>query len=101
MMDEPMKIMQGDSYNIAITLTDDDGEEITSADEVSVTLGKLTKTVTYSEGDAAWLFPLSQDETFALDFLCGMEVRVKTGTNVVGASLGNVYVIPSTSTEVL
>ena len=100
MMDEPLKIMQGDAYYIAITLTDDDDVPITDG-TVYVTLGSLTKEVTYSAEDEAWLFPLSQKESFALDFLCGLEARLVNGATAVGAVIGNVYVIPTENKEVV
>lgn len=100
MMDEPMKIMQGDAYYIAITLTDDDDEPITDG-TVYVTLGSLTKEVTYSAEDEAWLFPLTQAESFALDFLCGLEARLVNGATAVGAVIGNVYVISTENKEVV
>lgn len=99
-MDETMKITQGDAYYIAVTLTDDDDEPITEG-TVYVTLGSLTKEVTYSAEDEAWLFPLSQEESFALDFLCGLEARLVSGTTVVNAVIGNVYVIPTENKEVV
>lgn len=99
-MDEPMKIMQGDAYCIAVTLTDDDDEPITDG-TVYVTLGSLTKQVTYSAEEEAWLFPLSQEESFALDFLCGLEARLVNGTTVVNAVIGNVYVISTENKEVV
>lgn len=99
-MDEPMMIMQGDAYYIAITLTDDDDEPITDGN-VYVTLGTLIKKVAYSEEEEAWLFPLSQEESFALDFLCGLEARLVNGATAVGAVIGNVYVIPTENKEVV
>ena len=99
-MDEPMKIMQGDAYYIAVTLTDDDDEPITDGN-VYVTLGTLIKKVTYSEEEEAWLFPLSQEESFALDFLCGLEARLVNGATAVGAVIGNVYVISTENKEVV
>lgn len=98
-MDETMKIMQGDAYYIAITLTDDDDEPITDG-TVYVTLGSLTKEVTYGAEEEAWLFPLTQEESFALDFLCGLEARLVNGATAVGAVIGNVYVIQSENKEV-
>lgn len=95
-----MQIMQGDAYYIAITLTDDDDQPITDG-TVYITLGTLTKEVTYSAEEEAWLFPLSQEESFALDSLCGLEARLVNGATAVGAVIGNVYVIPTENKEVV
>ena len=86
-------IMQGDSYDIAITLTDDAGEIITEAavEDVVITVGSLSKSysdgaVTYSDGK--WIFPLEQRETFCMRGNLPFEVRVKFNSGeVVGAEL--------------
>lgn len=78
-----MTIMQGDSYPLELTITSD-GESLTDegTQVVEIALGALVKTwpgeVSFSGG--VWLFPLSQQETFAMPAgektLC---VRVKRG----------------------
>ena len=114
-----MNIMQGDAYNIEITLTDADGTALTdeTVETVEVSLGGLTKTypgeVTF-EPDAPsrgapssvttgkWLFPVTQEETACMTGMLPFQVRVKfAGGNVVGARLPNVYATASISTEVL
>lgn len=102
-----MTIMQGDAYDVTLTLTDDNDDRITDADvlDVEITLGGLSKT--YSSGDVIyssgeWAMSLTQDETFAMSKVLPLEARVKFNSgDVVGAKVGNVYVLPSKSKEVL
>lgn len=103
-----MQMMRGDSYEIAITLKDEQNHPITDADvaEVEIALGDLIKT--YSSGaviynDGKWLFPVTQGETLsAVAAINTLQVRVKYALgDVVGAKVGKVYVIPSASNEVL
>lgn len=102
-----MQIMQGDAYEVAITLKDDNDTTITSADvaDVEITLGNLSKTYTdgaISYDDGEWLFPLSQDESFALNAISRLQVRVKNNSGeVIGANVGIVFVKPSQSAKVL
>ena len=103
-----LQMMRGDSYEIAITLTDEENQPITPADvsEVEIALGDLKKTytsgdVTYNDGK--WLFPVTQDETLStVAAVSTLQVRVKyLPGDVVGARVGNVYIVPSSSNEVL
>ena len=103
-----LQMMRGASYNIAITLTDDENQPITPADvaEVEISLGDLIKT--YSSGDVIyddgkWLFPVTQSETLStVAAVSTLQVRVKYLLgDVVGAKVGNVYLVPSSSNEVL
>ena len=103
-----MQMMRGDAYEIALTLTDEESQAITDADvtDVEIVLGGIRKTyangdVTFSDGK--WIFPISQEETLnGLPSVSGLQVRVKyTLGDVVGATVGNVYVLPSSSNEVL
>lgn len=103
-----MQMMRGDSYEIAITLTDEKNTPIVPADvaEVEIALGDLKKT--YSSGDVTfddgkWLFPVTQSETLStVAAVSTLQVRVKYLLgDVVGARVGNVYILPSTSSEVL
>ena len=103
-----LQMMRGDSYEIAITLTDEENQPIAPADvsEVEISLGDLKKT--YTSGDVAyndgkWLFPVSQDETLStVAAVSTLQVRVKYLLgDVVGAKVGNVYIVPSSSNEVL
>lgn len=103
-----LQMMRGDSYEIAITLTDEENQPIAPADvsEVEISLGDIIKT--YSSGDVIyddgkWLFPVTQSETLsAVAAVSTLQVRVKyLHGDVVGARAGNVYIVPSSSNEVL
>lgn len=103
-----MQMMRGDAYEIAITLKDEQNHAITDEDvaEVEIALGDLIKT--YSSGevvydDGKWLFPVTQGETLsAVAAISTLQVRVKYLLgDVVGAKVGNVYLTPSASNEVL
>lgn len=103
-----MQMMRGDQYEIALTLTDEENQPIVPADvaEVEIALGDLIKT--YSSGevvydDGKWLFPVTQDETLStVAAVSTLQVRVKYLLgDVVGARVGNVYILPSSSNEVL
>lgn len=103
-----MQMMRGDSYEIAITLKDEQNHAITDEDvaEVEISLGDLTKTFTSGAviyDDGKWLFPITQGETLsAVAAINTLQVRVKYLLgDVVGATVGNVYVLPSSSNEVL
>jgi len=101
-------IMQGDAYEIALTLNDEENHAIVDTDvaDVEITLGGIRKT--YADGDVLyddgkWLFPVTQEETMkCLPSISGLQVRVKYALgDVVGATIGNVYVTASASNEVL
>lgn len=97
-----MQMMQGDAYDLAITLKDENNYPITDADadEVEVTLGNIEKSAVYSEGE--WVISLSQEETFALNGIAGLQVRcLFHGGDVAGANVGKVYILTSVSKEVL
>ena len=112
-----MNIMQGDAYNIEITLTDADDVILTDqmVSAVEISLGGLTKTypgdVTYepetpsrgaAEPGGKWLFPVTQEETTRMTGPLPFQVRVKfPGGDVVGTHLPTVYATASISTEVL
>ena len=87
-----MQIMQGDAYYIAITLTDDDDEPITDG-TVYITLGTLVKEVTYSAEEEAWLFPLSQEESFALDSLLSDSLRPHRQQHARTPCPSSIYII--------
>lgn len=104
-----MKIMQGDEYNVSLVLKDQDGETITSTGiaDVEVVIGNLTKSfadgsVTYDAEAGAWIFHLTQQETYAFRDSLAFQVRVKlTNNDVVGTTLPSIFVTPSRSAEVL
>lgn len=97
-----MQMMQGDAYDFAITLKNENNNPITDsdADEVEITLGGIEKSAVYSEGE--WVISLSQKETFALNGIAGLQVRcLFHGGDVAGAKIGKVYILRSDSQEVL
>lgn len=103
-------MMQGDSYGLPVELKTV-GEKAITPDDVSdieITVGYLTKR--YSSGDVwfdydsgTWIFPLSQEETFAYP-----ASRVKAQARVAwkdggvnGVELGRINVAESISREVV
>lgn len=100
-----MTIMQGDAYNVALTLKDKNGETITPevVEKILVSLGhilKNTEDITYDEG--VWFFPVTQVETMVLCGFAPFDIRVKfTSGDVKGRHIGNVLVEYSPSKEVL
>ena len=101
-MAETLEMMQGDAYVIGIAINDENGDPITDADKVEVTLGKLSKVVTYNTEDELWEFPVTQTETFSFCYVEALQVRVEIGGAVVGnAKVATVYVFPSNSKEVI
>ena len=103
-----MGMMQGDSYQLGISILNNALMSVTPADviDVEITIGHLKKkysdaTLSYSDGK--WLFPLSQSETFGcLPAAPKAQVRVKWGNGVVeGKPLYGVRIEESTSKEVL
>ncbi len=110
-MQANITIMQGDQYAIPFDILASDG---TPADgstfaEVEIVVGSMRKTMTsgavvYDAGKQAFLFPLTQEETFALTTGApvGAQVRVKLPSgDVFGINLGLINITLSSSTEVL
>lgn len=101
-------MMQGDSYSLGIRILNNAGNPVTPDDirDVEITIGHLHKTyrnaeLTYSDG--AWLFPLSQKDTFGyLPAPVKAQVRVVWANGVIeGKPLYGVRVDESISKEVL
>ena len=100
-----LSMMQGDAYNIYLTILNESGEAITDADvsKVNITFGGTTKSypdgaVSYDDGE--WLYPVTQAQTIGMANVAELSVRVKyTGGDVEGAKIGNVYIIPSADKE--
>ena len=101
-------MMQGDSYNLGISILNNAGNPVAPEDikDVEITIGHLSKSylnaqVTYYDG--LWMFPLSQKETF--DYLPASvkaQVRVVWKNGVVeGKPLYGVRISESMSKEVL
>ena len=101
-MAETLEMMQGDAYIIGIVIKDDEGNEITDADKVEVSLGGLSKIAEYDSVEEVWAFPVTQSETFTFGYVEGLQVRVVMDGEVVGnANVATVYVFPANSREVL
>ena len=98
-------MMQGDAYSLPIVLRQ--GELLITPEMVlrlEITIGTLTRTypgvVRYDEENGQWLFPLTQEQTFA--FKAGrtppVQARIKF---VVGAKGKTIYVSASRSKGVM
>lgn len=103
-------MMQGDSYGISIEILKSDGSAVAPADvrDVEITIGLLQKKfsdgeVRYYDDSGAWIFPVTQEETFKLPSVRSKaQVRVlwKSG-EVEGVALDSIDVRESISKEVL
>lgn len=101
-----MQMMQGDAYRIPFEVADATGEPVVPEQVASIefAVGSLVKSypaeVEYADG--AYLFPLTQQETFAMGANAPAQVRVKFASgDVVGAYLGHIDVRESLSKAVL
>ena len=100
-----LSMMQGDAYDIHLTLVKEDDTPIADTDvsKVNITFGGTTKSypdgvVTYDDGE--WLYPVTQAQTIGMPSVAELSVRVKFNTgDVEGAKIGNVYIIPTTDKE--
>ena len=100
-----LSMMQGDAYDIHLTLVNEDDTPITDADvsKVNITFGGTTKSypdgaVSYDDGE--WLYPVTQAQTIGMANVAELSVRVKYNTgDVEGAKIGNVYIIPTADKE--
>lgn len=102
-------MMQGDAYSLPIVLRQ--GELLITPEMVlrlEITIGDLTRTypgvVRYDEENGQWLFPLTQEQTFA--FKAGrtppVQARIKfNDESVVGAKGKTIYVSASRSKGVM
>ena len=105
-----MNIYQGDQIIIAVTLTDENGNVITDASEVAISLGNITRTtsdaeypVTWDDENDCWLFALPQEDTASLPSgMMRMQARVKFEDGTIGnAYVATVFILPSLNTEVM
>lgn len=102
-----LSMVQGDAYDIHLTLLRDDDTPIVDTDvaKVNITFGGTTKSypdgaVTYDDGE--WLYPVTQAQTIGMPPVTELSVRVKFyGGDVEGAKIGNVYIIPTEDKEVM
>ena len=100
-----LSMMQGDAYDIRLTLVRDDDTPIVDTDvaKVNITFGGTTKSypdgaVTYDDGE--WLYPVTQAQTIGMPSVAELSVRVKFfGGDVEGAKIGNVFIVSSEDKE--
>ena len=109
-MNKAVTIMQGDQYAIPFEILKGDGTAACADDftEVEIVVGMLQKRLStgeieYSRAARAFLFPLTQAESFSLrNMPQDVQLRVKTGAgDVIGIPLGQMVVEISHSREVL
>ena len=106
-INEMLRIMQGDAYDVGVTVLDTEGKIIDESAvlDVEITVGKISKT--YTGGDVyfaedEWHFPLTEGESFSLSGFVPFQVRVKFNSGeVAGISLGSIAVTVSVSKEEL
>ena len=99
------QISQGDQYHIAMTIKFN-GEvvDIDRVEKVEIPLHNTTKLypdeITFSDG--AFLYPITQEETFSLPRIVEAQVRVKfKNTDVFTSPTEQIDVIRSLSKEIL
>ena len=107
MQSNAVTIMQGDQYGLTFYITDDEDAAIPpgTIDDIEIVFGQLTKRLStgelYFEGGRC-IFPLTQDETFIVNYPQETQVRVKfVNGDVVGTRLGKINITESRSKEVL
>lgn len=95
--------MQGDEYDVYLTLTDADGETITTEGvaDVEVGLGGMffslsDNTLSFDAENGAWVFRLSEESTTGMSGVLSFQVRVVfDNDDIVGTRLPLVYVTTS------
>ena len=98
-----MNIMQGDEYDVYLTLKDADGEVITTEGvaDVEVGLGGVfysyaDSTIDFDTDKGAWVFRLLEDDTEDMKGVLSFQVRVTfDNDDIVGTRLPLVYVTTS------
>lgn len=97
-------MMQGDQYAIPIKGTGFDLEDV---EKIEFMIGPLIKyypdTVTYDSTEQAFIFPVTQAETFGMFGEQNAQARVKfaDSSDVIGVSMGKVDVIKSRTKVIL
>lgn len=103
-----MNFLQGDTYNLPVSLSDKDGLlDVSLISEVEFMFGNIRKLypndVTYDEVKGVFYIPLSQQETFSMinnEIEC--QARVKfNGGSVKGTRIIKMRVMDSISKAVL
>ena len=100
-------IMQGDAYGIRVKLRTKAGVAVTpeNTEDVEIVIGNKRKT--YKSGVVtwdtdAWVFPMSQEESFAFFNNVRCQARVKfLGGDVIGVFIQVIDVVKSDSKVVL
>lgn len=101
-------MMQGDAYGLAFEILNDSDILVTSEEisDLEITIGMLKKTLKKGEvefSDGKWIFPLTQEDTFAFypgKVKAQMRIVWANG-NVEGVDLGRIDVLESMSKAVL
>ena len=105
-----LKIMQGDQYAIVFTGSQDGKPlDMATIDEIEFTVDRLRKTYpgdVTQDADGNFLFPLTQEETFAIQRSSQhVQIRVKfkggATPTVIGVDVGDISVTDSISKVVL
>lgn len=104
-----LKIMQGDQYAIPFSGTQNSKPlDMTTVDEVEFMIGRMRKMYpgeVVLDEDGRFLFPLTQQETFAVQRSSQhVQIRVKFKGSppvVAGVDVGDIYVADSISKVVL
>ena len=101
-------MMQGDACYLAIRILNNAGNPVTPDQimDLEITLGPLRRTYLRQEilfGDGLWLFPLTQEKSFALwPSQVKAQVRILWNNGVVeGKPIASIPVMESISREVL
>ena len=105
-----LTIMQGDQYAIPfVGKLNGEPLDLTQIEQIEFVVGKLRKVYpgeVTADDDGTFLFPLTQEETFAFrSAMLSGQVRVKfkgvTAPEVIGLPTGFIRVLESISKEVL
>ena len=95
-----MNIMQGDEYDVYLTLTDADGETISTEGVADVEVGMggvvfkySANTLSYDSEKGAWVFRLTEETTATFKGVLTFQVKVTfDNDDIVGTRLPLVYV---------
>ncbi|MBQ6756519.1 MAG: hypothetical protein IJP43_06210 [Oscillospiraceae bacterium] len=102
-------IKNGDAYSVPIEiLNNDEPLDLSAVDKVEIVINRLRKVypedMTYDETEGVFLFPLTQEQTFAMKTsVSSLDVRVKLTTgDVIGIrDFIKFQIVPALSSEVL
>ena len=93
-------IIQGEAYAVQIVLTDENNTKITpdNSDDVKVKIGCIELTssgggLTYDTVGECWLFPLTQEQTLALNGTrVSVQAQYKSGDTVISTPMASVNI---------